>query len=110
MAQRPDRAGSSCQRGAESIAATCRQPGDANSALRSARLGFLFVRFLGTVIEVATKAVVVHHFVRSAGAALALQFRRRAALPFCAWFVLDIAANFKADTLYEYDTWIPLLF
>lgn len=32
------------------------------------------------------------------------------AVPFCAWFMLDIAANFKADTLYEYDTWIPLLF
>jgi len=32
------------------------------------------------------------------------------AVPFCAWFVLDITANFAADTLYEYDTWIPLLF
>lgn len=32
------------------------------------------------------------------------------ALPFSVWFVLDIAANFKADTLYEYDTWIPLIF
>lgn len=31
-------------------------------------------------------------------------------IPFATWFVLDIHANLAASTLYEYTTWIPLLF
>lgn len=31
-------------------------------------------------------------------------------IPFATWFLLDIGANFTANTLYEYTTWIPLLF
>lgn len=31
-------------------------------------------------------------------------------IPYASWFVLDISANFAANTLYEFSTWIPSLF